>query len=236
MTTLEPSAIYSGQLGSWENKLCNQTSYGNWLDPETKLNLTKLRCSKRFYTCLEDSNLFSFYIYRFIYENERKVDINQACYYPTFASNRWLSVRLESIGNLIILVRNACHVTSRQNKDITNITKAHVTNNFLYNIAKKDIFGPWIYIGQGKLLRKHNTRYIKFLWVYLGWALKPMSQNHQISQYCLQKCLVWHGPKGSYLLCIWFLKSLSWFGLVNQSTLFAPEYRKRMFYMATQLY
>jgi hypothetical protein len=47
-----------------------------------------------------------FCLNRFISENERKVDLNQTCYYPTFASNRWLSVRLESIGNLIILVIN----------------------------------------------------------------------------------------------------------------------------------
>ncbi len=29
----------------------------------------------------------------FILENEKKVDFNQTCYYPTFASTRWLSVR-----------------------------------------------------------------------------------------------------------------------------------------------
>ena len=28
---------------------------------------------------------------------------------------------------------------------------------------KKDIFGPWMSIGQGKLLSKHNTRYTMFL-------------------------------------------------------------------------
>lgn len=35
---------------------------------------------------------------RFIDESEKKVDFNQMCYYPTFVSSRWLSVRLESIG------------------------------------------------------------------------------------------------------------------------------------------
>ncbi|XP_030761803.1 multidrug resistance-associated protein 1 isoform X2 [Sitophilus oryzae] len=40
---------------------------------------------------------------RFIRESEHKVDLNQVCYYPSIISNRWLAVRLEMIGNLIIL-------------------------------------------------------------------------------------------------------------------------------------
>ncbi|XP_074036465.1 multidrug-Resistance like Protein 1 isoform X3 [Leptinotarsa decemlineata] len=40
---------------------------------------------------------------RFILESERKVDLNQICYYPGIISNRWLAVRLEMMGNLIIL-------------------------------------------------------------------------------------------------------------------------------------
>lgn len=39
---------------------------------------------------------------RFIHESESKVDFNQICYYPTIISNRWLAVRLEMVGNLII--------------------------------------------------------------------------------------------------------------------------------------
>ncbi|XP_072401337.1 multidrug resistance-associated protein 1 isoform X3 [Diabrotica undecimpunctata] len=39
---------------------------------------------------------------RFIVESENKVDLNQICYYPGIISNRWLAVRLEMIGNLII--------------------------------------------------------------------------------------------------------------------------------------
>lgn len=39
---------------------------------------------------------------RFILESERKVDLNQVSYYPGIISNRWLAVRLEMIGNLII--------------------------------------------------------------------------------------------------------------------------------------
>ncbi|XP_060530036.1 multidrug resistance-associated protein 1-like isoform X5 [Cylas formicarius] len=40
---------------------------------------------------------------RFITESENKVDLNQVCYYPSIISNRWLAVRLEMIGNFIIL-------------------------------------------------------------------------------------------------------------------------------------
>ena len=38
---------------------------------------------------------------KFILESEAKVDANQVCYYPSFISNRWLSVGLESVGNFI---------------------------------------------------------------------------------------------------------------------------------------
>lgn len=40
---------------------------------------------------------------RFTRESENKVDQNQICYYPSIISNRWLAVRLEFIGNCIIL-------------------------------------------------------------------------------------------------------------------------------------
>ncbi|XP_022835138.1 multidrug resistance-associated protein 1 isoform X3 [Spodoptera litura] len=39
---------------------------------------------------------------RFVEESERGVDHNQSCYYPSCIANRWLAVRLEMIGNLII--------------------------------------------------------------------------------------------------------------------------------------
>ncbi|XKL66874.1 hypothetical protein PGB90_010294 [Kerria lacca] len=40
---------------------------------------------------------------KFIEESENKVDFNQKSYYPIIVSNRWLSVRLETVGNVIIL-------------------------------------------------------------------------------------------------------------------------------------
>ncbi|KAJ8673709.1 hypothetical protein QAD02_004971 [Eretmocerus hayati] len=39
---------------------------------------------------------------RFIQESETRVDFNQVCYYPSIIANRWLAVRLEMVGNLII--------------------------------------------------------------------------------------------------------------------------------------
>ncbi len=53
----------------------------------------------------------------FVEENERKIDFNQACYYPTFASSRWLSVRLESVGNLIVLFAALFAVLGRETID-----------------------------------------------------------------------------------------------------------------------
>ncbi|XP_052851265.1 multidrug resistance-associated protein 1 isoform X4 [Drosophila gunungcola] len=40
---------------------------------------------------------------RFIDESDAKVDENQVCKYPSVIANRWLAIRLEMVGNLIIL-------------------------------------------------------------------------------------------------------------------------------------
>ncbi|KAH8403128.1 hypothetical protein KR222_005772 [Zaprionus bogoriensis] len=40
---------------------------------------------------------------RFIEESDAKVDKNQVCKYPSLIANRWLAIRLEMVGNLIIL-------------------------------------------------------------------------------------------------------------------------------------
>ncbi|TPX31400.1 hypothetical protein SmJEL517_g05244 [Synchytrium microbalum] len=39
---------------------------------------------------------------RFQHSNEDRLDINQRAYYPSVSSNRWLAVRLETIGSLIV--------------------------------------------------------------------------------------------------------------------------------------
>ena len=54
---------------------------------------------------------------RFIATNEEKIDINQTCYYPTFVANRWLAVRLEVIGNLVIFFAAIFAVLSRDKLD-----------------------------------------------------------------------------------------------------------------------
>ena len=54
---------------------------------------------------------------RFIATNEKKIDENQVCYYPTFVSSRWLAVRLETIGNIIILFAALFAVTARDSMD-----------------------------------------------------------------------------------------------------------------------
>ena len=49
----------------------------------------------------------------FIKENERRIDKNQMCYYPSICANRWLSIRLECIGNLIVMFASLVAVLSR---------------------------------------------------------------------------------------------------------------------------
>lgn len=49
------------------------------------------------------SLIFSSLVSRFIQESDSKVDKNQVCKYPSLIANRWLAIRLEMVGNLIIL-------------------------------------------------------------------------------------------------------------------------------------
>ncbi|GBP60470.1 Multidrug resistance-associated protein 1 [Eumeta japonica] len=54
---------------------------------------------------------------RFIWESERGVDHNQSCYYPSCIANRWLAIRLEMIGNLIIFFAALFAVRARETID-----------------------------------------------------------------------------------------------------------------------
>ena len=54
---------------------------------------------------------------RFIKDLETKVDINQACSEPNIISNRWLSIRLEMLGNLIILFASLFAILGRDTLD-----------------------------------------------------------------------------------------------------------------------
>ncbi|XP_061509612.1 multidrug resistance-associated protein 1 isoform X10 [Anopheles gambiae] len=51
---------------------------------------------------------------RFILESDEKVDGNQLCYCPSIIANRWLAVRLEMVGNLIILFAALFAVLGRE--------------------------------------------------------------------------------------------------------------------------
>ncbi|XP_055920592.1 multidrug resistance-associated protein 1-like [Eupeodes corollae] len=51
---------------------------------------------------------------RFIEESDNRVDLNQLCKYPSIIANRWLSVRLETIGNLVILLASLFAVLGSQ--------------------------------------------------------------------------------------------------------------------------
>ena len=66
---------------------------------------------------------------KFIGESERRVDYNQMCYYPTFVSSRWLTVRLETTGNFIILFASLFAVLS---KDYGNINAGDVGLSLSY--------------------------------------------------------------------------------------------------------
>jgi len=46
-------------------------------------------------------------------ENEKRIDDNQITYYPTIVANRWLGIRLETIGNVFIMFASILAITSR---------------------------------------------------------------------------------------------------------------------------
>ena len=51
---------------------------------------------------------------QFIAESERKVDFNQKASFPSIVANRWLAVRLESVGNVIIFCAALFAVLGRE--------------------------------------------------------------------------------------------------------------------------
>ena len=54
---------------------------------------------------------------KFIFDNERGVDRNQAAYLPNIAATRWLSIRLEMLGNIITLFAALFAVLGRDTLD-----------------------------------------------------------------------------------------------------------------------
>lgn len=51
---------------------------------------------------------------RFIYESDRRVDINQRCFYPSSVANCWLQVRLELMANCLIFFASFFAAFSKQ--------------------------------------------------------------------------------------------------------------------------
>ncbi|KJH40322.1 hypothetical protein DICVIV_13738 [Dictyocaulus viviparus] len=55
----------------------------------------------------------------FVKESERRVDENLATYYPSIVANRWLAVRLELVGNLIVMFSALFAVLFRGSSGLT---------------------------------------------------------------------------------------------------------------------
>lgn len=73
---------------------------------------------------------------RFIEESERRVDYNQASYYPNIVSNRWLAVRLELVGNLIIFFAAVFAVTSRMWGDTTTAGLVGLSVSYALSVSE----------------------------------------------------------------------------------------------------
>lgn len=71
--------------------------------------------------------------FRFITDSDNKVDNNQVCYAPSVIANRWLAVRLEMVGNLIIFFAALFAVLSRDTMDPGQLLLNH------FQFIKKDI-------------------------------------------------------------------------------------------------
>ncbi|KAE9548400.1 hypothetical protein FO519_008381, partial [Halicephalobus sp. NKZ332] len=55
----------------------------------------------------------------FLLESQKRVDNNLVCYYPSIVANRWLAVRLEFVGNLIVLLSALLGVLWRDSPGVT---------------------------------------------------------------------------------------------------------------------
>lgn len=83
---------------------------------------------------------------RFIEESENKVDFNQVCYYPSIIANRWLAVRLEMVGNLIIFFAALFAVMGKD-----DLSPGLVGLSVSYALSVTQTLN-WLVSGDGKLL------------------------------------------------------------------------------------
>ncbi|XP_063900420.1 ATP-binding cassette sub-family C member 3-like [Zophobas morio] len=67
---------------------------------------------------------------RFIKENIAVLEYNQRSYYPSISSNRWLAIRLESIGNMVVFFASLFAVVSRNSisSALVGLSLSHAMN------------------------------------------------------------------------------------------------------------
>ena len=58
---------------------------------------------------------------KFINESDDKLDLNNECFYPNVAANRWLSIRLEMIANFIVFFSALFAVIYRDEMDASQV-------------------------------------------------------------------------------------------------------------------
>lgn len=90
---------------------------------------------------------------RFADESERRVDYNNQSYWPNVASNRWLGIRLDLVGNLLVISAAVFAVVSKT-WDATGSTAGMIGVAVSYAMSVSDnshTFG-WAISKHGKLL------------------------------------------------------------------------------------
>ncbi len=95
---------------------------------------------------------------RFIKESESRVDLNQICYYPSIVANRWLSIRLETIGNLVVLFASLFAVIERE-KGTMDPGYVGLSITYALSVSKveKTNMIPKVHFMTISRLHKHST-------------------------------------------------------------------------------
>lgn len=58
---------------------------------------------------------------QFIAKNDHNMDVNNSCFFASLISNRWLSIRLEMVANLIVLFAAIFAVLKRDDLDPASV-------------------------------------------------------------------------------------------------------------------
>lgn len=75
------------------------------------------RRGKNFFLIQFVLRLMYFLINSFTRDSEDKVDFNQLCSYPSIIANRWLSIRLEIVGSVVVFFAALFAVLGRETMD-----------------------------------------------------------------------------------------------------------------------